>query len=252
MEAFDERGSSEFKKVIKAMELKTILQSVSIDLTDEQIGQLEKFIDLLITKNQELNLTSIKDRNEVIIKHVIDSLMLVPHVEMKEGTAVLDLGTGGGLPGIPLAIVYPNLQFTLVDSVGKKVKAVEEFANVLNLNNVKTLTARAEELGQDPEHREQYDRVLTRAVAPLRILIELAYPLVHLNGKMVAYKGPDYVNELAASTTAIRSLDAEQPQVRQYSLPEGMGDRTLIIIPKKHQTPSRYPRRVGVPNKRPL
>lgn len=234
------------------MSLKSLLNQADIEVTDSQVEKLDEYVRLLMSKNEELNLTSIRDRDEILIKHIVDSLMVTRSVEFKSGMKVMDMGTGGGLPGIPLSIMFPSAQFTLVDSVGKKVEAVEEFASKLSLRNIIAISGRAEALGHDPEHREQYDRVLTRAVAPLRVLLELTLPFVHLNGKMIAYKGPNYLPELSAARNAISSLRSETPQVRQYSLPEDMGERTLVIVLKKFQTPERYPRRVGVPAKRPL
>jgi 16S rRNA (guanine527-N7)-methyltransferase len=165
---------------------------------------------------------------------------------------VMDVGTGGGLPGIPLAILFPSINFTLVDSVQKKITAVEEFAHELNLKNVRCIAERAETLGHDEAHRDQYDLVLTRALAPLRILIELTVPLIHLYGYVIAYKGPEYISELSQSQNAIAKLYAESPRVFQYSLPADMGNRTIIRITKKRVTPDVYPRRDGVPAKRPL
>ncbi len=228
------------------------LDSVGLDITDSQFKKLSQYVDLLKKKNEELNLTAITDIQQIWIKHILDSLMAVPFFKVESGMQVMDIGTGGGLPGIPLAILFPSVNFTLADSVQKKITAVEEFAHELNLKNVRCIAERAEILGHDKAHRDQYDLVLTRAFAPLRILIELTVPLIHLYGNVIAYKGPEYISELSASQNAITKLKAESPRVFQYSLPVDMGNRTIVRITKKHVTPDIYPRRDGVPAKRPL
>lgn len=228
------------------------LDNAGLDITDSQFKKLAQYVDLLKKKNEELNLTAITDGKQIWIKHILDSLMAIPFFNAKPGIQVADIGTGGGLPGIPLAILFPSINFTLVDSVQKKITAVEEFAHELNLKNIRCISQRAETLGHDPDHRDQYDIVLTRALAPLRVLIELTVPLIHLYGNVIAYKGPEYISELSVSQNAIIKLHAESPRVFQYSLPEDMGERTIIRITKKRVTPDVYPRRDGIPSKRPL
>jgi len=228
------------------------LDNVGVDITDSQFKKLSQYVDLLKEKNEELNLTAITDMRQIWIKHILDSLMALPFFEVKPGMQVIDVGTGGGLPGIPLAILFPSVNFILVDSVQKKITAVEEFAHELNLKNVRCIAERAETLGHDEAHRDQYDIVLTRALAPLRVLAELTVPFIHLYGYVIAYKGPEYISELSDAQNAITKLQAESPRVFQYTLPEGMGDRTIIRITKKRVTPDVYPRREGMPSKRPL
>jgi 16S rRNA (guanine527-N7)-methyltransferase len=228
------------------------LDKAGVDITDSQFKKLSEYVDLLKNKNEELNLTAITDPHLIWVKHILDSLVAVPFFEAKPGMRVMDLGTGGGLPGIPLAILFPSIDFTLVDSVQKKITAVEEFAYRLNLKNVRCVTGRAETLGHSTAHRDQYDLVLTRALAPLRVLIELTVPFIHFYGYVIAYKGSEYISELAVSQNAIAKLQAEPPRIFQYSLPEDMGERTIIRITKKRTTPDTYPRRDGMPAKRPL
>jgi len=231
--------------------LKTWLEDKGVSITEEQFNKLSKYLQLLKNKNKELNLTSITDNREVWIKHILDSLMAAPFFD-KPGMKVADIGTGGGIPGIPLAILFPSAQFTLVDATEKKVEALEEFVAQLNLKNVVCITARIENFAHTEGHRGDYDMVLVRALAPLRTLIELAVPLIHPYGNVIAYKGPEYISELALATNATQKLRCEPPRVFHYTLPEGMGDRTLLMITKKNPTVDLYPRRDGVPGKNPL
>lgn len=230
---------------------KTWMEEVGVTITEEQFSKLAKYLQLLKDKNEELNLTSITDNREAWIKHILDSLMAASFFE-KPGMRVADIGTGGGLPGIPLAILFPSAKFTLTDSTEKKMAAVAEFVHKLNLPNVHCIAGRIEALAHEPGHREEYDLVLARALAPLRTLVELAIPLIHPYGYVVAYKGPEYISELTLSKNAVEKLRCESPRVFQYTLPEGMGDRTLLRITKKTVTSDTYPRRDGVPTKRPL
>lgn len=228
------------------------LDDFGMELTEDQFNKLAQYLNLLKEKNDVLNLTRITDLREMWIKHIFDGLMAAPFIARKPSGKVMDLGSGGGIPGIPLAIVFPAAQFTLVDSVQKKATALQEFVQELGLKNVQVLPSRIEPLGQHSAHREEYDVVTARAVAPLRVLAELAVPLIHPYGQVVAYKGPDYVHELADAKVALEKLKAEKPKVYHYSLPEDSGERTLMVLTKKWPTPSRYPRREGMPKKNPL
>ncbi len=228
------------------------LKKEGVKITESKYNKMNQFVQLLIEKNKHLNLTRITSEEEVWVKHIFDSLIPTRFLKLEKGMKVMDLGTGGGIPGIPLAILYPSIDFVLVDSVQKKADAIKEFVKELGLRNVKVIAARAEELGRSPDHRDQYDAVLSRALASLPILIEYSVPLIHLYGNVVAYKGPDYLDELSRSRNAIIKLKAEQPRISHYSLPSAMGNRSLITITKKRVTPHFYPRRVGVPKKAPL
>lgn len=230
---------------------RTWMQDVGVSITEEQFDKLAKYLQLLKAKNEELNLTRITDNREAWIKHILDSLMTAPFFD-KPGMRVADIGTGGGMPGIPLAILFPSAKFTLVDSTQKKVEALEGFVRELNLRNVGCVAARIENFAHMDAHREDYDLVLARALAPLRVLVELAVPLIHPYGYVVAYKGPEYIQELSLAKNALSKLHTEAPRVFHYSLPEGMGDRTLLRMTKKDPSPAGYPRRDGVPTKNPL
>jgi len=225
---------------------------MGISVPEIPFRMLEEFVRILHDKNEEVNLTAITDEREIWIKHILDSISPASFIRFKPKNKWIDIGTGGGLPGIPLAILFPHTEFVLMDSVQKKAEAVGGFIRHLGLGNATVICERAETLGQDPGHREQYDGVLARAVASLHVLVELGVPLIHPYGSVVCYKGPDYLMELTAARTAIQKLKAELPKIYHYSLPEDMGNRLILEISKKDTTPAIYPRRPGIPNKKPL
>ncbi len=257
MEYFDRKTLVQaFTSSLKSMlsthaDMKKWLEEYGIDLNDEQFKKLSKYLELLKKKNQVVNLTRITDSKEAWIKHILDSLMAAPFVS-KPGLRVADIGTGGGMPGIPLAILFPSNQFTLVDATQKKVDAINEFIFELNLKNARCIQARIETLGQTAGYRENFDVVLARALAALPTLLELGIPLICPYGKLIAYKGPEYLQELSSAINAQEKLRCEKPQVYHYNLPEDMGQRNLMSITKKTVTDSKYPRRDGTPNKNPL
>ena len=232
--------------------LKSLIQQAGLTISDDKIRQLEQFIDLFIEKNKVINLTKIKSKEEFLIKHIIDALFINQFLDFKKNIKAADLGTGGGLPGIPLAILHPDTSFTLIDSVKKKIKCVEEFADKLSLNNVIGLSDRLEAIGQDKKYREQFDLVLVRALAPLPVLLELALPLTKVGGQLVAFKGPGYFGEINEADKAMQILKAEMPKVEFYELPKKMGKHYLLIFKKNKSTPKTYPRRVGMPERKPL
>ena len=233
-------------------QLKSLIKELGLRIPDARLLLIDRFIDLFIEKNKSINLTKINNREEFLIKHIIDSLILDKYVDIKPNTQVADLGTGGGLPGLLLAILHPDSRFTLIDSVQKKIRCVKEFASQLKLNNVTGLSDRLEELGQNKKYRESFDIVLARALASLPVLLELAIPLVKTGGIFVAMKGPNYSEEVSIAGIAMKQLKIEAPNIEKYELPEGMGSHYLLIFKKDKPTPNAYPRRVGVPNKSPL
>lgn len=197
--------------------------------------------------NAQINLSAIRDADEIIEKHFIDSLMLAIFFDI-EGK-VADMGTGGGFPGIPLAITHPDANFTLIDSVGKKLKCIDTFTQKLELNNVKTLNGRAEDIGKDMDHRESYDLVVSRATAYFPTLLEYVIPLLKVGGVFAAYKLDDK-EELKSAKKALSRLGAKIMKVKNYRLADQ--DRTIVFIEKISVTHKKYPRKVGIPLKEPI
>ena len=216
---------------------------------DAALKRLSKFAALLVAANRASNLTRITDPAEMAVKHVVDSMTALLVGDWPEGASVCDVGTGGGLPGLVLALVRPDVSVTLVDSVAKKLAAVESIAQDLGVN-ARVVHGRAEDLGQDAKHRERYGVVVARAVAALPVLAELCLPLAAVGGCFVAMKGRD--SELDQGRFAISQLGGEVRESITFTLPEGHGERTVLAIAKVRKCPAAYPRRPGLPAKRPL
>lgn len=218
-------------------------------------SQLDLFIrhaELVAEGNTRINLTAITDPDEVRQKHFLDSLSCAAVMINTPINRVIDVGAGAGFPGIPLKVLYPEMQLTLVESVGKKAKFLEELVQELGLTGVEVLADRAERVGQDPAHREKYDWALGRAVAGLPTLMEYLLPLVRLQGRALAQRGEKAEEEAQKAADAIRLLGGKMAQVSPVTLPGVEGRRYLVVINKLQPTPGKYPRREGVPGKRPI
>lgn len=229
-----------------------ILQKWNITLSDEQEWQFSTFYEMLVEKNKVMNLTAITEFDEVIEKHFLDSVSLGAVLDLKKELKVLDMGTGAGFPGIPLKIIYPNLQITLADSLNKRVTFLNEVIEALKLNGIEAIHARAEELARNAAYREQYDLCVSRAVANLSTLSEYCLPFVALNGMFVPYKSGEIEEEVEAAKKAIFLLGGELKQVHQFSFGENDLHRSFVLIEKKKKTPKTYPRKAGTPAKQPL
>lgn len=224
-------------------------------LSDDHIRRFEQYADLLLDWNQRINLTAITERDAVFARHFLDSLILVPIIEGQVGSGsirLIDVGSGGGLPGLALAIVRPRWNITLLDSTRKKVRVLETFIDELALDNVTAVWGRAEEIGDQPAHREQYDVAVARAVAELRELAEYCLPFVRVGGVMIAPKGADIDEEVAVAKHALDVLGARLQDVVPIQVPTLNEPQTVLIIQKTASMPEKYPRRPGRPGKRPL
>ncbi len=221
---------------------------LNIELTEEMKNDLEKYADFLLEYNTHTNLTAIKTIEEVYLKHFYDSMTLSKIADLTEGT-LLDIGTGAGFPGLVLAIIYPKLQVSLLDSNNKKIKFLEEAVTLLNLKNVKIIYSRAEDYTQ--KIREQYDYVTSRAVAELRILLELNMPALNVNGSFLVMKG-NAEEEIKFSENALEKLSAKIETQEEFELPLNGGHRTLLKIKKLKETNTMYPRSYDKIKKKPL
>lgn len=227
-------------------------QSLGIQLSNNQLNQFKIYENLLLDWNRNINLTAIREPADIQIRHFLDALTCSLVTGGLNGRSLIDVGCGAGFPGMPLKILYPQLNLTLVESVKKKTHFLQALVEALNFEHVTILTDRAEVLGQDPAHREQYDWATARAVADLQVLVEYLLPFCKVGGHALAQKGENAAAETAAASSAIQLLGGTLPTTRQIRLPTVANPHFLITIPKISPTPNKYPRRVGVPAKRPL
>ncbi len=223
-----------------------------IELDDKQIQEFEKYRSLILEYNKVMDITNITDERDMYIKHFIDSLYINKSGLLSSRANIIDIGTGGGFPGIPLKILFPHLQVTLLDSLSKRVGFLTDVIEEMNLDNTTAIHGRAEELARDPSYREVYDLATSRAVAPLNTLIEYSMGFVKVGGYFIAMKGPNYEEELEESKKAINTMGGKIKEIINYSLPDDYGERSLIIIEKIKSTPRKYPRGQGKPKKQPL
>ena len=226
---------------------------LGIKLTPRQLEAFACYEQELLAWNARFNLTAIRDSEGIRTKHFLDSLTcVIAWRGNPPPQRLIDVGTGAGFPGIPLKILFPTIHLTLVDSVGKKLTFCRHIVEKLNLDKVTIIQGRAEELGQNPAHREQYDWAVARAVANMPVLVEYLLPLVRVGGFMIAQKGASGLAETQSAERAIRVLGGQLQQVIPVLLPGVAEERYLILIRKQSATPPGYPRRVGLPAKKPI
>lgn len=226
-------------------------QTFGIQLTAEQIERFNIYERVLLEWNAKINLTAIRDAESIRVKHFLDSLSCALAIESAP-TSLIDIGTGAGFPGLALKILYPQMKLTLADSVGKKARFCELAAGEMGFTDVTAIAARAEDLGNDPKHRERYDWVTARAVAQLPILLEYLLPLAKVGGNVLAQKGETAGAELDAATNALKLLGGKKNKFIPVTLPGAEFERALIVISKISKTPKAYPRPAGIPAKKPL
>ena len=235
--------------MINKQELKRICSEINVELDDIALDRFDKFAELLVEKNKVLNLTAITEPDEIIVKHFADSLNALSFIDVPRGAKIIDVGTGGGFPGIPLLIARPDIELTMLDSTKKKLAFVQEAVDELGLNAV-VLHKRAEEAGQS-ELRESFDFCVSRAVAALNVLSEYCIPFVKVNGTFLAMKGSKGNEELEAAKKAISALGGKVINKKSIILPDG-GERILIDIKKISHTATKYPRVSAQISKKPL
>ena len=225
----------------------TELKKLGIILTDKQREQFDRYYELLIEWNKVMNLTGITDYDEVILKHFIDSLMLSEICDMSNVSAMIDVGTGAGFPGIPIKIVYPHINAILLDSLNKRLKFLNTVIEELGLESVQTLHGRAEDYARKTEYRESFDLCVSRAVANLSTLSEYCLPFVKKDGTFISYKGGDSDEEVKQAERAVDLLGGKVETIHKFTLPGTDMGRTLVEIEKIKNTPRRYPRKTGQP-----
>jgi 16S rRNA (guanine527-N7)-methyltransferase len=224
----------------------------NIQLSARQIAALSTYEKELLDWNQKFNLTAIRDTDSIRTKHFLDSFSCVLAWKTAPPGQLIDVGTGAGFPGIPLKLLYPNLKLTLVESVGKKAMFCQHIVRVLGLEQVDVIQARAEDLGQNLQHRERYDWAVARAVANLNVLSEYLIPLVRVGGGILAQKGESGPAEAQSAEEAMKLLGGKLKQLIPVHLPGVADDRYLVVVEKVAATPPKYPRKPGIPMKQPL
>ncbi|MCR5272479.1 MAG: 16S rRNA (guanine(527)-N(7))-methyltransferase RsmG [Lachnospiraceae bacterium] len=232
--------------------IKNKFNDINIHLLELQAEKLYIYYDFLVEKNKVMNLTAITEFEDVVLKHFIDSCLLIIKYDIPEGASVLDLGTGAGFPGIPLKIVREDLKITLADSLNKRINFLNEVIEKLELKNIDTVHSRAEDLARDTSYREQFDFCVSRAVANLSTLSEYCIPFVKVGGFFVSYKSGNIEEELVQANKALNLLGGEKENVIEYSLPDSDISRSLIFVKKVKTCSKKYPRKSGVPSKTPL
>jgi len=232
--------------------LVTQLKEQGITQITEKEQAFDKYYDLLLSWNEKMNLTAITTYDEVVEKHFVDSLSIVRALNMEKSKTLIDIGTGAGFPGIPLKIAFPHLQIVLVDSLEKRISFLNEVINILHLKDITAVHARAEDLAKEERYREQFDVCVSRAVSNLSTLSEYCLPFVRIGGKFVSYKGKQVEEEVEKAKRTWKKLGGELERVVSFQLPDSKQDRALAVINKVDYTPEKYPRKAGIPEKRPL
>ncbi len=233
-------------------DLELVLKELDIPYTDDMMQKLGSYMDSILEKNEHINLTAITDRDEFVKKHYIDSLLCGASEEFKAAGRIIDVGTGAGFPGVPLAVVFPDKEFVLMDSLNKRIKIITELCEAAGIMNVTAVHGRAEELARRRDMREKFDICVSRAVANMSTLSEYCLPFVSTGGTFIAYKGPDSEDEIRDAGAAIAKLGGDISRIEKINMDGFPFDHRLVYINKIKPTVSKYPRKPGTPAKEPL
>jgi 16S rRNA (guanine527-N7)-methyltransferase len=228
------------------------LREKGISLSSEQLGQFEMYFETLVEWNEKMNLTAITDKAEVYLKHFYDSITASFYFDFTKPFHLCDVGAGAGFPSIPLKIVFPHIEVTIVDSLNKRISFLNHLAKELKLENVHFIHDRAETFGVNPNFRENFEVVTARAVARMSVLCELCLPLVKVGGHFIAMKAAHAKDELEIGQKAITTLGGRLEDMHTFTLPMEESERNILIIKKEKQTPKKYPRKPGTPGKTPI
>lgn len=231
--------------------LKEYCDTINIPISDVQLSKFLDFYNFLIEKNKVMNLTTITEKRDVVIKHFIDSIYIMKNISLSE-KYILDVGTGAGFPGIPLSIMLPDSNFVLLDSLSKRITFLNEVCKICNIKNVKTIHSRAEDAARNLEYREQFDIVVSRAVANLSTLLEYCSPFVKVGGQFISYKTGHIDEELCSARKAENILGCTYKDSVDFFLPTTDMERRFLIYEKKKSVSKKYPRQAGKPKREPL
>lgn len=232
--------------------IKTECENIGLEINEEKYNKFIKYKDLMKEWNEKVNLTAITDDKEIIIKHFVDSIKAFEFKNLNSSVKIIDVGTGAGLPGIPIKIMNDNSEVVLLDSLQKRINFLNEVITALNLEGIKTVHGRAEDFGADLNYREKFDVAISRAVANMAVLSEFCLPFVKKNGYFVALKGPAVQEELDEAKKAISILGGRIEKVIKVDFEDSDLDHNLVIIKKVKNTPKQYPRRAGTVTKKPI
>lgn len=228
------------------------LEKLNVHLSEKQIEQFLTYYEMLVERNQFVNLTAITEYEDVMKKHFVDSISLIKAYDVKKQTTVIDVGTGAGFPGLALKIAYPELKMTLLDSLNKRIQFLNDVMKELKLTDIKTIHGRAEDFARPDKLREKFDLCVSRAVANLSTLSEYCLPFVKENGCFISYKSEKVTEEIEAAGKAITLLGGKVEKQIEFILPDSDIYRNLLVIRKVASTPAKYPRKAGLPSKEPL
>ena len=231
-------------------ELRKLLNEINVDITENQISKFYEYMNLLLEWNEKINLTAITKQDEIILKHFVDCLTIQKYIVKNK--KIVDIGTGAGFPGIPLAIMNESNNFVLVDSLNKRINFLNDVKEKIKLENMEAIHSRAEEFCQNKKYREKFDIAVSRAVANLSTLSEYCIPFIAKNGKFISYKSSISSEEIQNAKSAIKILGGVVVEEKTVHLPCSDMDRTFVVVNKTNNTGKKYPRKAGTPSKEPL